>query len=277
MASKTHTPERKPFDLVPDPRTPPLGTCRGPLEGHPLAPEVHGFHPPAALQPRSGLPVSAFIGPPGWPAVGVGRQALANHGCCAHGIVALGHRAKIWRRAVSSRTGQITRDDFLGKRADQHWVYKVRKEIVEHSSAFGEWGEFFDEWKEDEWGGTWVTRSNESLRFLREEIEPGDRIWAYQVSSRRPGETKRIIGLTEVVEQRPSQRLTADGEQATDLILRPLLRFQPPIAIHDEKKRIATLNAASAFSPGWGGTIYRLSRQEAEALTHLCLPHAARP
>jgi hypothetical protein len=146
------------------------------------------------------------------------------------------------------------------------WVYKNNASGANNARAWGDWDDFFDEGQKSAWGGSWATNNAESLSNFAE-VRPGDRVWAYQTRSMRRGRSRRIVGIAEVVRLRPS--IDEFGE--TDLILRPLERFEPGLPIHAEKTQVAALQNASAFRAGHAGTLFSLQSHEHEALVDLAL------
>jgi hypothetical protein len=146
------------------------------------------------------------------------------------------------------------------------WVYKVNASGAENARAWGDWDDFFDDNVQSSWGGSWASGNAESLNNFGD-VRRGDRIWAYQTRSPRPGRSRRLVGVAEVVRVEPSTVLPGE----TDLILKPLERFEPGIAIHEVKLQVGTLKNASAFKAGHAGTLYALEPREHKALVDVAL------
>lgn len=146
------------------------------------------------------------------------------------------------------------------------WIYKVNASNPEYASAWGDWDEFLRPGNEGRWGGSWATGNARSLRNF-DDLRKGDRVWAYQTASPRPGRGRRILGITEVVRVVPSQEFP----DKTDLYLKTIARFDPGLKIHEEKKNDPVLSQASALKPGNVGTLYDLEPREHKRIVDLAL------
>jgi serine/threonine protein kinase len=98
------------------------------------------------------------------------------------------------------------------------WVYKCRSTS---DAAEGDWNYFFEEMDgRGEWGGTWVTRSASSLKSIREKLQVGDLVLAWQTDKRW------ALGLCRVI------ALPRDGDEVA-IELEAVTRFAQPVKLLD--------------------------------------------
>ncbi len=144
-----------------------------------------------------------------------------------------------------------------------YWVYKVnsKESHAEYNKrAFGDWQSVFDSGEEMEWGGTWATGDANSLRFLREEMQEGDIIFAYQTDK------SAIMGLCVVKDF----MVYDDDEDARDLWLQAKERFRKPFPVLRVKKEDRRLANIRAFQHNSLGTLHALTDSDAQALLNAC-------
>jgi hypothetical protein len=136
------------------------------------------------------------------------------------------------------------------------WMYKSNNRPRPGQTSKGNWrSDFFGETGPGggRWGGEWGINSKSSLSILRKEMKAGDLIIAYQ------SDTKEIVGLCRV------RRVAVfDPEKGIEMDLVPACLFDEPVPIHALKRKLdQELNTVSALKPGFAGTLYRVSSEDA--------------
>ncbi|MDP9183893.1 MAG: EVE domain-containing protein [Actinomycetota bacterium] len=151
---------------------------------------------------------------------------------------------------------QDTEDEGEGA-APSLWVYKnnARGETLGNTS-FGDWSDFFERGATQRWGGSWMTTSNLSLKILREEMREGDRVLAWQTDK---GQAMGIALVVRIDQVGAGQELYLRRDQA----------FSSPVPLLKLRREDQTLGAVAAFRPG-GGTLFRVTPEEAEVLLRVC-------
>ena len=133
------------------------------------------------------------------------------------------------------------------------WVYKCNRS----AESQGDWDEFFDCIVCGIWGGTWATTNSSSLKIIREEMQVGDLVLAWQSDKRL------AIGLCRVKD------LTEDGEK-THIVLDTIERFTIPVNLLKFKKGNRALMSGKAFRQGQMGTIFETTPDEAKEILRIC-------
>lgn len=136
------------------------------------------------------------------------------------------------------------------------WIYKCNaKEGVR-----GNWDYFFDNVIDElDWGSTRddSIKSNASRKILRQEMQVGDLILAWQ------SDMKVAIGLCRVAE------LENDGDDVT-ILLETVNRFKKPVNLLEWKKKYPALRDGIGFQQGSAGTIHATTAPEAAAILKIC-------
>lgn len=145
-----------------------------------------------------------------------------------------------------------------GKRAVTLFVYKCNNDSAAGNAAYGDWEKVFGSKGETSWGGEWSTDKPSHKRIVREVMQVGDLVLAWQT------DRKGAIGLCEVtrLDASPMGRL---------IYLRPLERFSTPVRLHELKKTShPNLRNVSALKQGNAGTFYETTKQEAKWVLQAC-------
>ncbi len=135
------------------------------------------------------------------------------------------------------------------------WIYKCNIE----AAANGDWNYFFEAEKQGDglWGGTWCINNNASLKYLREEVQVGHLVLAWQ--SDRPA----AMGLCRMAD------LPEDGYDIS-IVLETLMVFQKPINLLKYKRTYPALKNGTGFQQGNAGTLFPTTPEEAKVIFQLC-------
>lgn len=134
------------------------------------------------------------------------------------------------------------------------WVYKCNAT----SSAEGEWDYFFDDvGGEGEWGGTWCINNHASRKIIRERLQVGDLVLAWQTDKQAAYGLCRVAALE-------------DHGDDTGIILETLMRFAQPVKLLEWKERSPALADGKAFRKGNAGTIFETTPAEATEILRIC-------
>ena len=135
------------------------------------------------------------------------------------------------------------------------YVYKCNSNDEDNQ---GDWNHFFDRQKgRGRWGGTWCIRNPCSAKILRERLQVGDYILAWQTNERA------AYGICLV------ERLPVKGNEIT-IHLKLIERFDPPVRLLSHKKTVPALANGSAFVQGKLGTLFDTASDEAASILELC-------
>lgn len=136
------------------------------------------------------------------------------------------------------------------------WVYKCNAT----SSAQGDWDYFFDEvggQGEGEWGGTWCINNHASRKIIRERLQVGDLVLAWQTDKQAAHGLCRVAALED------------DGQEIA-IILASVMRFAQPVKLLEWKERSPALANGKAFRKGNAGTIFETTPAEAAEILRIC-------
>lgn len=144
---------------------------------------------------------------------------------------------------------------YLGEeRTPPLWVYKCNAK----ADAQGDWDYFFDEMDgQGEWGGTWCINNHASRKIIREQLQVGDLMLAWQTDK------QAAYGLCQVA------ALEDDGQEIA-IILKPVMRFAQPVKLLEWKERSPALANGKAFRQGNAGTIFGTTPAEAAEILRIC-------
>jgi hypothetical protein len=140
------------------------------------------------------------------------------------------------------------------------WVYKCNI----NEDACGDWKEFFegDRKGTGEWGGTWCIKNPYSRQILREEMEKGDLVLAWQTDQQQAVGLCRVVALLDGPD---------DGQDIdTAIYLETVMRFPIPIKLLAFKKQYPELINGNAFKQGKLGTLFDTKPDEARVILQLC-------
>lgn len=136
------------------------------------------------------------------------------------------------------------------------WVYKCNAT----SSAQGDWDSFFDDLggdREGQWGGTWCINNHASRKIIRERLQVGDLVLAWQTDKQAAYGLCRVAALDD------------DGQEIA-IILAPVMRFAQPVKLLEWKERKPALANGKAFRKGNAGTIFETTPAEAAEILRIC-------
>jgi len=125
------------------------------------------------------------------------------------------------------------------------WVYKCNSLDRSHQRLRGDWNKFFSKERDQPWG-------SKRLVPALDQIRPGDTVIAYQTNR------NELVGLAQGVRNR------ARGPYKDRLILRPLETIRA--RVRPLKKADSRIAGIRALQGGVIGTVYEISRDEAERL-----------
>jgi hypothetical protein len=125
-----------------------------------------------------------------------------------------------------------------------YWMYKCNARKLPYQRAWGDWAEFFNAGKVDEWGSTeWIPQLREARR--------GDVVLAFQ------SDRNELVGVARVVGQRRAGRFSA-------LLLRPVEQLR--VKVRPLKEQNPRIRVIPALQPGIIRTLYPISARDARAL-----------
>jgi hypothetical protein len=123
------------------------------------------------------------------------------------------------------------------------WIYKCNSLNQPHQQAYGDWADFFDHWREDQWGSTeWIP--------ALKKLTVGDMIIAYQ------SDRNELVGLARVAR--------TSNEKDAHIYLEPLERMA--VKIRPLKRSDPRIANIPALQPGPIKTIYEISDSDASRL-----------
>jgi len=142
------------------------------------------------------------------------------------------------------------------------WIYKCNaKPYAVQPALGGNWCDFFSEPSQPtQWGGTYITENNMSLKNIRNGMQPGDFVLAWQTDQRA------AVGLCRLIALRQD-----GGPDDLKIIMEPVGQmFSRPVKILEMKKTNPALANVKAFQKGLAGTIYATDEHEADLLLATC-------
>lgn len=134
------------------------------------------------------------------------------------------------------------------------WVYKCNAK----ADAQGDWNYFFDEMDgQGEWGGTWCINNHASRKIIRERLQVGDLVLAWQTDKQAAYGLCRVAALE-------------DHGEETGIVLETVMRFAQPVKLLGWKERSPALENGKAFRQGNAGTIFETTPAEAAEILRIC-------